>query len=1305
VLVIGLAAFIWIRSKPPSLQFFDARIQEVLKPLASPCEVRYKDIRLAWPKGRFTPGITITDARCLINGDTVLARFPEITMRLSLAALIRGNVEPTEIWLARPRINAAHMAHMEKRGGLGAKEVLDAINRPEFFDHLFSFAKRHEDFKRLHAADGRLVLPGNPNTVEISLPSVVLSMLHVQEEPELIMTAAYVLNDQASRIQMVIHAPPAKGSDTGKVSESRITCKNLHPPILAELAPDLAPLRGLDFTADVEMLFRVTAGGTVDNLRFNIESTTGGTLFHPDIWEAPIPVQKLTAQGWLKNAFTQLKLASFHVESRKTIFDATGTIDNLGAFDAVSLDVRVDGLNPALAHQYWPYRVIPHTRTWIRNHFLAGEINDAVAKIRIAAADLAAPVLPKGIIDVMAPFKGVAMKYHDGLEPIEEAAGTARFTGHDITIDVTGARNYDTRATDGKVVIGNFTEHPVRIDIQANAKGPADDLRKAVDALTGNGAVPVKIAAGKAVTRLAFQWPLADFSEETFDYHAASKIQGMEVADFFGFRWEQKTLLISLDRQTLAVSGEEGEISSETELEKAVPIKKFDGRGELSYHPAGIDVTAFSADLGGPTINFTGKTTTAAPFPRIFFDGTIDALPLKAVHQYWPRRLASPVRDWIHTHVPDGRITHAAVKLDLDPEVSSPGNPPKTAIVVDAAFNGVHVDYLPPLPPVREGKGSFTLTTDAARILLDSGQVGHSKITAAQADITDIPAESPTIDIQAEIAGPAADLVAAAGAMAKKNATARSLPPLNEALAATRVHVRIPINGKAAAGEADYALTSDITNITIADFYGFTLTDGQVAAALENGRLLINGNIDSGQTPVSVHYEQNAQGKETIRLSSRITPDHHSDFHLPAMPFLSGSIPAVVDIDLTEAGLDIASRLDFTDAAIDLNRWGWVKPAGTPAVLQSRGTLTPGKALTVSELTCSGENLDIKGSGKIALENPASFDFQFDPLNVDKHRLVVQAAFNADKGYRIDLNGGLFDAAGLMERKPRETADTTPTQKLQGAGVINIGLDKALLAGGIELYDPKGRITWGGEKIRSAVIDGAFKKDAGLHVAITPDQEPGKILIQTEDAGALLKGTNLYSNIRSGRLIFDGRSDALLPTEKPVSGKITVKDFLLVNAPGLMKVLSMASFVGAMDQLQHGGIGFSSLEGDLSCKNNVISLQNGRMEGISIAMTAEGNYDMENRMTDIRGVVIPVNILNQVIEIIPVFGKWIVGEGIIATDYTIKGPSNDPDVSIKPLSTLSVGFLRNLFKIFDFKPADTGAGVGEARKAPSSGKP
>jgi len=65
---------------------------------------------------------------------------------------------------------------------------------------------------------------------------------------------------------------------------------------------------------------------------------------------------------------------------------------------------------------------------------------------------------------------------------------------------------------------------------------------------------------------------------------------------------------------------------------------------------------------------------------------------------------------------------------------------------------------------------------------------------------------------------------------------------------------------------------------------------------------------------------------------------------------------------------------------------------------------------------------------------------------------------------------------------------------------------------------------------------------------------------------------------------------------------------------------------------------------------------------------------------------------------------WLVtggdkGGGLVAFNYSMRGPSQDPNVVVNPLSALTPGFLRKLFNIFD-DGSET-----EARRPPSSPPP
>jgi hypothetical protein len=71
---------------------------------------------------------------------------------------------------------------------------------------------------------------------------------------------------------------------------------------------------------------------------------------------------------------------------------------------------------------------------------------------------------------------------------------------------------------------------------------------------------------------------------------------------------------------------------------------------------------------------------------------------------------------------------------------------------------------------------------------------------------------------------------------------------------------------------------------------------------------------------------------------------------------------------------------------------------------------------------------------------------------------------------------------------------------------------------------------------------------------------------------------------------------------------------------------------------------------------------------------------------DLKGTVVPAYSLNSVFADVPILGPLLVpekGSGLFAATYFMRGPIDNPSVGGNPLATLTPGFLRGLFNIFD----------------------
>jgi len=68
---------------------------------------------------------------------------------------------------------------------------------------------------------------------------------------------------------------------------------------------------------------------------------------------------------------------------------------------------------------------------------------------------------------------------------------------------------------------------------------------------------------------------------------------------------------------------------------------------------------------------------------------------------------------------------------------------------------------------------------------------------------------------------------------------------------------------------------------------------------------------------------------------------------------------------------------------------------------------------------------------------------------------------------------------------------------------------------------------------------------------------------------------------------------------------------------------------------------------------------------------------------DMDGILVPAYSTNSLLGDVPVIGDIFVGkkgEGIFALNYLVKGSFQKTQISVNPLSALTPGFLRGIFK-------------------------
>jgi hypothetical protein len=123
------------------------------------------------------------------------------------------------------------------------------------------------------------------------------------------------------------------------------------------------------------------------------------------------------------------------------------------------------------------------------------------------------------------------------------------------------------------------------------------------------------------------------------------------------------------------------------------------------------------------------------------------------------------------------------------------------------------------------------------------------------------------------------------------------------------------------------------------------------------------------------------------------------------------------------------------------------------------------------------------------------------------------------------------------------------------------------------------------------------------------------------------------------------------------------------------QILSGLSVVGALEQMQGAGIRFTDLRADFRLSRDAAVIDAASAAGPAIGVSLDGAVDFARRSMDLQGVVSPIFFLNRA-------GSFMTrrGEGLIGVSYSVTGPFDGPRVAVNPLSVLTPGFLREMFR-------------------------
>jgi hypothetical protein len=223
---------------------------------------------------------------------------------------------------------------------------------------------------------------------------------------------------------------------------------------------------------------------------------------------------------------------------------------------------------------------------------------------------------------------------------------------------------------------------------------------------------------------------------------------------------------------------------------------------------------------------------------------------------------------------------------------------------------------------------------------------------------------------------------------------------------------------------------------------------------------------------------------------------------------------------------------------------------------------------------------------------------------------------------------------------------------------------------------------WWDEIVLGATLPGGKP----LQVRYEPRPEGRhKLAVDSPDAGAVLRAFGIFDTVVGGTLEIRGTAKDSVP-DRPLEGNAEIRDFRLVRAPVLARLLSIATLTGLVDVLTGEGFLFTRFTGEFTKTGGRLDIPLARAYGPSIGLTATGTADFDADTVDVQGTIVPAYAINSLLGNIPIIGELLMGgkgQGLFAATYKATGSLDEPDISVNPLAALAPGFLRGLFDVFE----------------------
>ncbi len=558
-------------------------------------------------------------------------------------------------------------------------------------------------------------------------------------------------------------------------------------------------------------------------------------------------------------------------------------------------------------------------------------------------------------------------------------------------------------------------------------------------------------------------------------------------------------------------------------------------------------------------------------------------VPNAEMDKFWPSALSDEgVRRWVLEHIKNGMIKNAYAKFSL-----TCGEKESVLESMDSqlTFSGFDIKYSEDFPPISDVGGVANFTKKSMNIAITNGDVLNSKISEGLVVIEDFYAPVTMLKVSGKSHGHASDTLKHVD---YKSDFASEISKYLNGNSQNDFDIRMPLDHEITLKNTYIAVSSDITNL-----------DNPYL----RGGVAISAKKDFSSTSFNTNVDLTAA--EIVA----------KNFDITKRPNVS-------------SGLNLIAVVDDPKRVLLKNISLWKK-----------------EEITLNKKTVSSVS---KIDGNIAF-NTAPFlvtAANFKNSNFGKNNYTLSYNLKKENGaQKISLKAQKFNFASFLENKFfQNSSGNKKSNNLQ----LQVAVDNLILLNNKSVKNFSLSLNCDRGFCNRGLLKGNYSKKQVLNLRAVKKPQEDFVTIDGEvpDIGYLAESLGISNKISGGGVKLK-MTNKLVNKKSVLDGEIEITDDITIYETAAVKRLSSNDlFSQVKDKIfSKEKITFDSLKMQFSFQDTILNIHSLVANNYKIGITAKGIVDLKNDTYEIKGMIVPGFIINNLFGIgkIPFLGGVISG--------------------------------------------------------------